>query len=182
MVEGSSLAPLMAPLGERLRNENLTVAVAESCTGGLLAATLTDLPGASDVFVGGAITYTYEAKERILGIPRSLLEEKGAVSGEVAVEMARRVREQLGADLGLSVTGVAGPNSQEGKPVGLVYVAAAAAGRTEVRELQLRGGRASNRLAAVEQAVGLGLKLLGDRNGGEHETEARAAEAARSST
>jgi PncC family amidohydrolase len=163
----------MAPLGERLRSANLTVAVAESCTGGLLAATLTDLPGASDVFVGGAITYTYEAKERILGISRALLEEKGAVSAEVAVEMARRVREQLGADLGLAVTGVAGPNSQEGKPVGLVYVAATGPERTEVRELHLQGGRASNRLAAVEQAVDLGLELLGERD--ETELKAKAA-------
>lgn len=161
MVEGSSFAPLMAPLGERLRSENLKVAVAESCTGGLLAATLTDLPGASDVFLGAAITYTYEAKERMLGIPRALLEERGAVSEEVALLMARRIREQLGADLGLSVTGVAGPNVQEGKPVGLIYVAASTAERSQVRELHLGGGRASNRLAAVEQAVDLGLQLLG---------------------
>jgi PncC family amidohydrolase len=155
----------MAPLGERLRSRGMKIAVAESCTGGLLAAMLTDLPGASDVFLGAAITYTYQAKERMLRIPMALLQEKGAVSEEVALLMAARVRDQLGADLGLSTTGVAGPNEQEGKPVGLVYVAAVVDGKERIRELHLRGGRASNRLAAVEQAVQLGLEMLDPEDG-----------------
>ena len=119
MVEGSSFAPLMAPLGRKLQEAKLTVAVAESCTGGLLAAMLTDLPEASSVFLGGFITYTYEAKERLLGIPRSLLEEQGAVSEEVARLMAAAAREKVGADLGLSITCIAGPGEQEGKPGGI---------------------------------------------------------------
>lgn len=161
MVEGSSFAPFVAPLGERLRQSQSTVAVAESCTGGLVGAELTDLPGASDVFLGGTITYTYDAKTRLLGIPTDLLERLGAVSEEVARLMAEGVRERLGATLGLSVTGVAGPNEQEGKPAGLVYVGAAIDGRTEVREHRFAGGRASNRVAAVEAVIGLGLEVLG---------------------
>ena len=161
MVEGSSFSPFVAPLGERLRRTRSTVAVAESCTGGLVGAELTDLPGASDVFLGGLITYTYDAKTRLLGIPRDLLERVGAVSEEVARRMAEGARERLGATLGLSVTGVAGPNGQEGKPVGLVYVAAAVDGRTEVREHHFGKGRASNRVAAVEAVIELGLEVLG---------------------
>lgn len=160
MVEGSSFAPLMAPLGERLKQQQGTVAVAESCTGGLLGATLTDLPGASDVFVGGFITYTREAKARSLGIDCGLLDRCGAVSEPVAREMAEQARLRLGATLGLSVTGVAGPSEEEGKPVGLVYVGAAVEGRTEVRELRLGSGRASNRVGAVEAAIDLGLSVL----------------------
>jgi len=151
----------MAPLGERLKAVQGTVSVAESCTGGLLGATLTDLPGASEVFEGGFLTYTYDAKERLLSIPRALLEEKGAVSPEVAALMAEAARERFGTTLGLSVTGVAGPDGQEGKPVGLVYVGAAVGGRTEVREHRFGGGRASNRVAAVEAAIDLGVELLG---------------------
>ncbi len=161
MVEGSSFAPLMAPLAERLRRLGGTVGVAESCTGGLLGATLTDLDGASEVFVGGFVTYTYEAKEKALGIDRALLDREGAVSEPVARLMAERCRERLGTTLGLAVTGVAGPSSQEGKPVGLVYVGAAVDGRTEVRRHHFGSGRASNRVAAVEAAIDLGLEVLG---------------------
>jgi PncC family amidohydrolase len=164
LVEGSSFAPLMAPLAERLKRLKAaagTVAVAESATGGLLGAVMTDLPGASEVFVGGFITYTYAAKERLLGIPRDLLERKGAVDAEVARLMAEGSRMQLAATLGLAVTGVAGPDPQEGKEVGLMYVAAAVAGRTEVREHHFGPGRASNRIAAVEAAISLGLEVLG---------------------
>src|SRR5438067_6487623 len=150
----------MAPLAERLKSVGGTVCVAESATGGLLGAVMTDLPSASEVFVGGFITYTYDAKEALLGIPRGLLESKGAVSAEVARLMAEAARERLGATLALAVTGVAGPDPQEGKEVGLIYVAAAAEGRTEVREHRFGPGRASNRIAAVEVAIGLGLELL----------------------
>jgi PncC family amidohydrolase len=160
LVEGSSFAPLMGPLGRKLKDDRLSVAVAESCTGGLLAAMLTDLPEASDVFLGGFITYTYAAKERLLGIPRKLLESEGAVSAEVAKLMAEGARERVGAHLGLSVTCIAGPRGQEGKPPGLGYVAASVPGATRVLELHLGQGRASNRVAAVEAAVQLGIELL----------------------
>ena len=168
MVEGSSFAPLMSPLGRRLQEMKQRVAVAESCTGGLLAAMLTDLPEASQVFLGGFITYTYEAKERLLGIPRTLLDDKGAVSEEVARLMAEAARDRVGAGLGLSITCIAGPGQQEGKPAGLGYVAASTSRRTLVRQLHLGEGRASNRVAAVEAAVQLGIEALdeGLRTGG----------------
>lgn len=150
----------LVALGERLRRERLSVAVAESCTGGLLGAQLTEADGASRFFVGGVITYTYEAKERLLGVPAELLERFGAVSPEVARLMAQGVRERLHADLGLAVTGVAGPDEQEGKPVGLVYVAASLGDQTEVREHHFDGGRASNREAAAGQAINLALAVL----------------------
>jgi PncC family amidohydrolase len=160
LVEGSSFAPLMAPLGQKLQDADLTVAVAESCTGGLLAAMLTDLPEASSVFLGGFITYTYEAKSRLLGIPRDLLEEVGAVSEQVAGLMAEAARTKVGADLGLSITCIAGPGEQEGKAPGTGYVGASTVKGTTVRELHLAGGRASNRVGAVEAAVELGLDAL----------------------
>lgn len=150
----------MSPLAQRLRERDLRVAVAESCTGGLLAAMLTDLPEASAVFLGGFVTYTWDAKERLLGIPHALLEDVGAVSAQVAHLMAEAARLRVGADLGLSVTCVAGPGGQEGKPPGLGYVGASTAQETKVRELRLGAGRASNRVAAVEAAVQLGLDVL----------------------
>jgi PncC family amidohydrolase len=150
----------MAPLGQKLQQAELSVAVAESCTGGLLAAMLTDLPEASSVFLGGFITYTYAAKERLLGIPRQLLEEKGAVSDEVARLMAEAAREKVAADLGLSITCIAGPGEQEGKPAGFGYVGASTRRGTWVRELHLGEGRASNRVAAVEAAVQLAIEAL----------------------
>lgn len=111
--------------------------------------------------MGGFITYTYDAKERLLGIPRSLLEARGAVSEQVARLMAEAARAKVGADLGLSITCIAGPGEQEGKAPGTGYVAASSEHRTEVRELHFAGGRASNRVAAVEAAVALGLDVLG---------------------
>jgi PncC family amidohydrolase len=160
VVEGSSLAPLMAPLNRRLKELRLKVATAESCTGGLLGAMLSDLPGAGEVFLGGFIAHTYDAKEILLGIPRSLLESEGAVSAEVARLMAEAARAQLKAGLGLSITCIAGPGGQEGKPIGLGYVAASIEEGTMVREMRLGGGRASNRVAAVEAALQLAIDIL----------------------
>lgn len=160
MVEGSSFAPLLAPLSQRLKELRLKVATAESCTGGLLGAMLIDLPGASEVFLGGFISHTYEAKQILLGIPWSLLESEGAVSAEVARLMAQGARAQLKAGLGLSITCIAGPGGQEGKPAGFGYVAASIEDGTMVRELHLTGGRASNRVAAVEAALQLGIDIL----------------------
>ena len=161
MSVGSSLAPAVAELGQRLRDAGFTVAVAESCTGGLLGAALTDAPEASQIFLGGAVVYTPETKARVLGVDRGTLERKGAVSSEAAEQMAARVAERFGTDLGLSVTGVAGPSPEEGKPVGLCYVAGWLRGEGRVKELRFGSGRASNRIACVEAALDLGLELLG---------------------
>jgi nicotinamide-nucleotide amidase len=157
---GSSLAPSLAELGNRLRDARLTVAVAESCTGGLLGAALTDLPDASAIFLGGAITYTADTKARVLGVDRRTLDTEGAVSAATAAEMAAGVAKRFGADVGLSVTGVAGPTSEEGKPVGLCYVGAWLRGESTVKEMSFSGGRASNRVACVEAALDLGLEVL----------------------
>jgi nicotinamide-nucleotide amidase len=158
---GSSLETSLEELGKRLREGRLTVAVAESCTGGLLGAALTDLPDASDIFLGGAITYTRDTKARVLGVDRQTLDSDGAVSAAAAEQMAAGVANRFEADLGLSVTGVAGPSSEEGKPVGLCYVGAWLRGESTVRELRFSGGRASNRVACVEAALDLGLQVLG---------------------
>jgi nicotinamide-nucleotide amidase len=110
------------------RKRGRTLATAESCTGGLVAARLTDVPGSSDVFRGGVVAYADDVKEHELGVPRAVLEAQGAVSAETAAAMARGVRERLGADVGVAVTGVAGPaGGTEAKPVGLVHFHVSAA-------------------------------------------------------
>jgi PncC family amidohydrolase len=152
--------PALDRLRAELRRRHLTAAVAESCTGGLLAAALTDAPGSSEYFVGGAVTYANEAKTRILGVPLELLEAHGAVSRECAAAMAEGARRLFGTDLALAVTGIAGPTAEGGKPVGLTYVAAATAGRSEIREHRWDGDRGSNRAASVQAAVDLALVIL----------------------
>jgi len=109
-------------VGDMLRQRNLTLAVMESCTGGLLASTITDVPGSSDYFKGGLVAYSAEAKAGF-GVDRALLAEHGTVSPETAAAMARAARTTLGADIGAGVTGVAGPSEIEGKPVGTVHIA-----------------------------------------------------------
>ena len=120
-----------------LLKKHMTFATAESCTGGEVAKRFTDIPGASAAFVGGAVTYTNEAKSRILGIDPALIEENGAVSEPVVRAMAENVRQLTGADIGLGVTGLAGPDGDGIHPVGTVYVAMAVEGETYVRLLSL---------------------------------------------
>ncbi len=122
---------------ELLRERGMTFSAAESCTGGDVAKRFTDLPGASAFFLGGAVTYTNGAKAKILGIDPWLIEEKGAVSYEVAKEMAERVRALMGADIGVGVTGLAGPAGAGGHQVGTVFVSMATEKETYVRELHL---------------------------------------------
>lgn len=118
-----------------LLERGMTFAAAESCTGGEVAKRITDIPGASAVFVGGAVTYTDEAKTRLLGVDAALIREQGAVSEPVARAMAERVRELTGADLGLGITGLAGPEGDGVHPVGTVFVALAAAEGSFVRHV-----------------------------------------------
>ena len=126
---------------ELFKERPMSFAAAESCTGGQIAKRFTDLPGASAFFKGGMVTYTNEAKARLLGIDPALIEEKGAVSYEVAKEMAERCREILGADIGLGVTGLAGPDGDGQNPVGTVFVSMAVEEETYVRHLQLGSHR-----------------------------------------
>jgi nicotinamide-nucleotide amidase len=159
--EDRSPGPLLVALDRALRDQGLTIAVAESCTGGLVAAALTDMPGASEYFVGGVVTYANQAKSGLLGVPVELLERVGAVSAEVAEMMAARVRELLGADIGVAVTGIAGPGGgEQGKPVGLTYIAASSVDGSLGRERRWPGGRASNRAASVDAALELAAEIL----------------------
>ncbi|HJQ68272.1 MAG TPA: competence/damage-inducible protein A [Blastocatellia bacterium] len=133
---------LESVIGNRLLIKRYTIATAESCTGGLIAERITRVPGASDYFVGSVVSYTNESKEALLGVPRDLIESRGAVSGEVAEAMARGVKERTGATIGLSVTGVAGPGGgTEAVPVGTVYIGLADDIMTSNRRLILPGDR-----------------------------------------
>ena len=146
---------------QRLRAANLTLCTAESCTGGLLGKLLTDVPGASSVYVGGVISYTNEVKHRLLGVSRQTLERHTAVSAETAGEMARGARAQLGADVAVSVTGLAGPDGDgTGRPVGLVYIALDRAAGCLVQELHLTGDRAAIREQAAQAIFALIMETL----------------------
>ena len=147
-----------------LREKGLMLATAESCTGGLAAKRLTDVPGASAVFLGGVVSYTNGVKERVLGVPHETLARCSAVSEETARAMAEGVRALTGADLALSVTGVAGPDRDDrGHPVGTVYAALAGTGETRVRDLHLDGDRASIRRQSADEMFRLLLAYLKDK-------------------
>ncbi|GIF36132.1 CinA family protein [Actinoplanes xinjiangensis] len=135
-----------------------TMATAESLTGGLVAATIVEIPGVSAVYRGGLVVYATDLKARLAGVPEALLAERGPVDGDVATALAEGVRERCGADWGLATTGVAGPEPQDGKPVGLVYVAVAGRSGSTMRELKLDG----NREAVRTESVTAVLQLLTD--------------------
>ena len=144
--------------------QGLTFGTAESCTGGLVAKRMTDLPGASAVLKGGVVSYTDEVKHNVLGVPQALLDQYGAVSPQVAEAMARGTRRVLGCDLAVSTTGVAGPDPDDrGNPVGLVYVALAGAEFCHVQELHLGRGRAMVRSRASLHALDLVRRYLTGR-------------------
>jgi nicotinamide-nucleotide amidase len=138
-----------------------TLAVAESLTGGLLAAELTAVPGASSSFRGSVTAYATALKQELLGVDGALLAERGAVDAQVAREMAEGVRCRLGADWGAATTGVAGPQPQDGRPVGTVFVAVAGPGGTgEVAALLLTGDRTAIRRASVAAVIDLLIEQL----------------------
>ena len=146
-----------AALVATLRTRGQTLAVAESLTGGALAAAVVDVPGASAVLRGGIVAYATDLKHALLGVDEVLLAAEGAVHPEVARQMADGVRERLGATWGLATTGVAGPDPQDGVPPGTVYVAISGPRAERVERLLLPGGRGEVRAAAVRRA----LVLLG---------------------
>jgi nicotinamide-nucleotide amidase len=143
------------------RDQGLTLATAESCTGGLVGARLTSVPGASTVYVGGVISYSDDLKRRELGVAGETLREHGAVSSEAAREMAAGARERLGADVAAAVTGIAGPDGgTPEKPVGLVYLhAVGPMGDTAVR-VTLPGDREAVRTRATNLALHMLRRLL----------------------
>jgi nicotinamide-nucleotide amidase len=141
-----------------------TLAVAESLTGGALAATVVAVPGVSTTFRGGVVAYATELKSELLGVDAALLARKGPVDPEVAVAMAAGVRHRLGATWGLGTTGVAGPDPQDGHPPGVCFVALAGPDGTRVQTLTLDGDRAAVRAAAVAAALVLLRTALTDGN------------------
>ena len=138
-----------------MKEKGVTVSVAESCTGGFMAKRITDMPGSSQVFPGGVVVYSDEAKAKLLGIDPALIAEKGAVSEEVAREMAVKVREKLGADIGIGITGEAGPEASGSHPVGDVYIALADEGGVYCNLYTLGRTRSRVRLAAANNAFDL---------------------------
>lgn len=136
-----------------LRAGGDTLATAESLTGGQLAALLTDVPGASETYLGGVVTYATELKRSILDVPSEVVEEHGVVSAECAEAMASGVRAITGAAYGISTTGVAGPDQQEGKPPGTVYVGLAGPGLLTAVQLRLEGDRGEIQRATCEGAL-----------------------------
>ena len=139
---------------------SLTFACAESCTGGLVAGKITDVPGVSSVFLGGVVSYAYSVKENVLGVSGTLLAENGAVCAEVAEQMARGVRTLTGASVSVATTGIAGPGPAEGKPAGLVYIAASFGERALVREHRFTGTREEVRGQAVQKALELAIEMI----------------------
>ena len=147
-----------------LTEQGKTLVTAESCTGGLLGAMLTEVPGASKVYLGGIISYAYELKEQCLGVDPALLAEKGAICSEVAKQMATGARERLQGDFALSVTGNAGPGTDPMNPnVGEIYIACAGAERCVVQRLDLRGNREENRYSACSASLELLLSYLNSK-------------------
>jgi PncC family amidohydrolase len=143
-------------IGERLEELSLTVSVAESCTGGLVGSRLTDVAGSSAYFLGGIIAYSNEAKVKLLAVRRETLAGHGAVSAQTAREMAEGVRKCFGTDIGLAVTGIAGPGgATKDKPIGLMWFALAAEGGTQARSVRLTGNRLQNKAGAAEQLLSL---------------------------
>jgi len=148
-------------LGMLLREKRMRLAVAESCTGGLIASRITDVAGSSDYFEAGVVVYSNEAKQKFLSVPAKSIRAHGAVSREVAERMAEGVRAVTGADIGLSATGVAGPTGgSPQKPVGTIYIGLAAKATTVVRKFQFSGGRHDIKMQTSTEALRLVLDFV----------------------
>jgi nicotinamide-nucleotide amidase len=159
-VAGPAARDLAAEVLRLLHAANWTVATAESLTGGLVAATLTDIPGASRSFRGGVVSYATDLKASLLGVDTAMLAAHGAVYAPVAAAMAAGVRGRLGTTVGIATTGVAGPDPQDGVPPGTVHIAVSLADDTIVRTIALAGDRDEVRTLTVERVLGLLLGRL----------------------
>jgi nicotinamide-nucleotide amidase len=159
-VAGPAARNLAAEVLSLLHAANWTVATAESLTGGLVAATLTDIPGASRSFRGGVVSYATDLKASLLGVDSAMLAAHGAVYAPVAAAMAAGVRDRLGATVGIATTGVAGPDPQDGVAPGTVHIAVSLDDDTIVRTIALAGDRDEVRTLTVERVLGLLLGRL----------------------
>ncbi|WP_141433485.1 competence/damage-inducible protein A [Bacillus sp. 03113] len=158
---------LMKELTTLLKEKNISIAAAESLTGGLFQQELTAIPGASSIFKGGVVCYTNAVKENILRVSKNTIDHYGVVSEECAAELAENVAHLLGADIGISFTGVAGPDELEGKPVGTVFIGIAVKGSpTKVEKLILAGTREGNRIRSIKQGCFSLIKQLKEMQNG----------------
>jgi PncC family amidohydrolase len=159
------MAGLEVSLGEVLLEKGWSLAVAESCTGGLLGARITSVPGSSGYFKGGVIAYSNQLKEDLLGVPAELIERAGAVSSEAALAMASGLK-RLGVQVGVAITGVAGPDGGTPvNPVGTTWIGVVMPGRDHVQRFQWSGTRDENRLQSVEAALMLVLHVVRGEDG-----------------
>lgn len=157
----SDVASLQEQVGHLLRARGWKLAVAESCTGGLLADRLTDVPGSSDYFIGGVVAYAYEAKVALLGVSWNTLRAFGAVSKETVIEMARGARTVLGANIGVSISGVAGPGGGlPSKPVGTTWIGLSTPFEDRAHLMTFDGDRRQNKESASNEALRLLIELL----------------------
>ena len=162
-VAGDSLVRLAERLQGICLGRGVTIAVAESCTGGLVADAITDVPGSSGYFAGGIVSYGNDAKEALLAVPPDVLAAHGAVSAQVARAMAIGARQRFGAGVAAAVTGVAGPGGgSDAKPVGLTYVAVADDAGVDVRRHVWTGDRAANKASSAGAVLELLLERLGE--------------------
>ncbi len=153
--------PLEEIIGEKLRAYGLRLALAESCTGGLVGHRLTNVAGSSTYYMGSVTAYAYEAKVRLLGVTWETLEKHGAVSAETVAEMALGVRRALAADVGIAVSGIAGPGGgTPEKPVGLVWMAVSTPKGSWTRHFNFKGERVAIKDQAAEEALKLGIDYL----------------------
>ncbi len=153
--------PLEAQVGALLKDRRLSLAVAESCTGGLLGHRLTNIPGSSDYFLGGVIAYSYEAKASLLNVSWELLKTQGAVNRETVIQMARGARKAFGADIAVSISGIAGPGGGSPlKPVGLTWIGLSAPDLDEAWSYRWEGDRLRVKEQSAEQALRLLLDYL----------------------
>ena len=149
-------------LAEIFQKRKITLSLAESCTGGMISKFITDVPGASDFFLGCAVTYSNASKEKLLNVPRKTLEAHGAVSKEVAEAMAIGCKELFGSAIGASATGIAGPGGgTPSKPVGTVFIAVTDGRTTKSERLELKGTRDEIRKAASENVIRIILEFTG---------------------
>ena len=163
-IYGVDDASLAACLGQELLRRGKTIAFAESCSGGLASSLMTDVPGSSEYLLGSVVTYTNMAKQKLINVQQATLEECGAVSRETACEMSVGVRNLLGSDYGVSITGNAGPGASEGKPVGLVYIAVATEDVVYCQEHHFTSSRTENKLKIALTAISMVIdKLLEEK-------------------
>ena len=162
-IYGVDYETLPEALGKQLKAKGLTISFAESCTGGLASSMVTDIPGSSEYLMGSVVSYTNQVKHQVLGVSQDTLERYTAVSEETCREMAEGIRRLMGTDLGVSITGIAGPGGgTPEKPVGLVYVGVSDKNGTQVQECRFKAARTTIKLRSAMNALSLAMDRVKD--------------------